>query len=231
MQHVHRSTLWRRKQKAASRLGRKRIHGADDKFNLVLLAKVFAWLARRGGAAGYAGGKAFVPMNQVMAVRSAKDIRLAQKHIEQNWRCDEMAVPVGLLVVSAWDAFHVDSRRRERSAKARLVGQLSPQAKLAVNQIARTTRVTKAEAEKLVRQALAKSEPWVFEFMGRDSDEPTKYARASCNLPCPSRYFRISRRMVSYWRRQEEARKTIASEMQVVARHFLRDAMGLRLRA
>lgn len=231
MQHLHRSTLWRRKRKADSRLGRKRSYGADDEFNLDLLARVFAWVARQGGSAGYAGGKPFVPMNQAMAVKSAKDVRLARKHIEQNWQCEQMAVPVGLLVVAAWDAFHVDSRRRERSAKARIIGRLSPRQKLAVDQIARAGRVTRADAEKMVRQALAKGEPWVFEFMGRDADEPTKFAGASCNLPCPSRYFRISRRMVSYWRRDKERRGIIASEMQVVARHFLRDDMGLRIKA
>lgn len=173
----------------------------------------------------------FVPMNEVAAVKSKRDIKLARKHIAMNWQCDEMAIPCGLLIVGAWDAFHVDARRRERSAKAKFVGRLSPQQELAVNQIARTSKVDKAEAERMVRQACAKGEPWVFEFMKRDADEPTKYARASCNLPCPSGYFRISRRMVSYWRRDTEMRELLASEMFTVSRHFLREDMGLKVTA
>lgn len=231
MQPIHRSTRWRRKRKPPSHLGRKRGDNADDEASLELLAKMLVWAARSGGSAGYPGGRVFIPMNEVVAVKSKRDIRLARRHIDMNWRCEEMTVPVGLLIAAAWDAFHVDARRRERSAEAKFVGQLSPQQKLAVSQITRTSNVDKAEAERMVRQACAKGEPWVFEFMKRDADEPTKYARASCNLPCPSRYFPISRRMVSYWRNDQEKRPIVALEMPTVARNYLRRDMGLEVTA
>jgi hypothetical protein len=230
MQPLHRSTLWRRGQKPPSHLGRKRGDAAEDEFNLDLLAKMLVWLARSGGSAGYPGGRMFVPMNEVSAVESKRDIKLARKHIAMNWQCDEMAIPCGLLIVGAWDAFHVDTRRRGRSYNAKTAGELSPRERLAVAQIVRTG-VEKDEAERMVRQAVSKREPWIAEFMRGDADEPMGWSRASCNVPCPSRFFRISRRMVSYWRRNAETRALLALEMTTVARHYLRDDMGLKVTA
>jgi hypothetical protein len=224
MQHLHRSTLWRRKQKAPAKRGRKRTGHADEKFNLRLLARIFAYLARTGSdghvAPRHTGWRSecpFVSMAGVRAFDCKADVLLAEREILQEFKGDNFA-PIGLLIVSAWDAFGIDVRRRKRSLRDREkneamqlsaakqigkkeAGDLAKMMTLAVSQICRDYRISRDEAKKMVSSAIDNGEPWIKEFTDKDVQEGIKKRRGSFAAGCPSKVFRISPRMVSYWRR------------------------------
>jgi hypothetical protein len=226
MQQLHRSTLWRRKQKPASRLGRKREGSAGDKFNLCLLAKIFAYLARTGGdgfagsgLAGWQGERLFVSMAGVLNFEGQQDVALAERAIEQEFGGRDF-VPASLLVVAACEAFLIDVRRRTRRLKGaegaeaaelsgrhrikrKDAGRWAQMAALAAAQLTRDHELPKDEAKKLVTSALENGEVWIYEFLHKDPDQGDTLRELSLNPPCPSKFFRISPRMVSYWRKYE----------------------------
>jgi len=175
---------------------------------------MFAHIGRSGGANGYVrnGLDIYVPMEEVIALPDDDAVLIAEREIRRKWLS---RLPVGLLIAAAWDAFHPSartrSRRVERNKKDEAKGGLSPAEKKAVDQIAEGYRIPKEQARQLVLQAVEKDEPWIKEFLVKDADERTRFKHTSGALPCPSKFFRISARMVSYWRRFK--RDDYANEM------------------
>lgn len=224
MQHLHRSTLWRRKQKAPSALGRKREGNADESYNLRLLATILAYVAQSGAdglatpnARAWESGRQFVSMAGVRAFRDKAAVLLAEKEMLEHFNRENYA-PAGLLIVAACKAFQIDVWRRARRLKGgegaqakrlaaakridkKSAAALAKKVTLAANQIARDHRIDKDEAKRLALAALENGEPWIYEFMQADADQGVALRRGSLRPPCPSKIFRISPRMASYWRR------------------------------
>jgi len=221
MQQLHRSTLWRRQQRPPSDRGRKRTGHRDDRHNLRLVAKMLAYAYQSAGGSGFDRGRVFVSMKDAIALPVDDRVGgvLMMEDLLAEWRRTPQGdFPVGLVIVAAWRALHPDARRRGLSDDKKR--------KLAVRQVMESG-MTRAEAEKLVSRAMSRGEKWVTLFAQDNADKPTGFNNTSDKLPCPSRYFRISRRMVSYWR-QYETREMESAIQSIAAPQLLAVKAGLR---
>lgn len=189
MKQLSRTTRWRRsKGQPPSRRGRPRIGGEAETYNLRLLAKLIR--AVRTTTEDWDRPRA-VSMADALAV-------------EWDERCERIAatlleaeIPVGFLVVEAWDALRPEMHRRPGRARGRRVGVKAAARKLAMRS---DGRITLEQATGLVADGIAKGEPWVDELM-TGAESTSNSTKTSARPACPSRWFKISRPMVAHWRR------------------------------
>jgi hypothetical protein len=221
MQRLHRSTVWRRKQRPPSGRGRKRAGHRDDRYNLRVVAKMLSYAYRAAGASGFDRGRVFVSMKDALALPvddRVGGVLMMESLLKEMRKTPQGDLPVGVVIVAAWRALQPDARTRGLSGDKRKA--------LAVRQVMESG-MTRAEAEKLVTRAMKRGEEWVSLFAQDNADKPTGFTNTSDNLPCPSRYFRISRRMVSYWRQSdtrdvEMAIESIATPQMLLVKAGLR---------
>jgi hypothetical protein len=189
MKQLSRTTLWRRsKGKPPSRRGRPRIGGEAETYNLRLLAKLIR--AVRTTTEDWDSPRA-VSMADALAVKwDAQCQHIADALLE-----DE--IPVGFLVVEAWDVWRPEMQRRPRRSRG---GKVS--VKVAARKLALSSegRITLQKAAELVEDGLANGSPWVAELMSGNLGT-SKSVKTSERKACPSRWFKISRPMVRHWRR------------------------------
>ena len=182
MQRLHRSTLWRRKNKKPSVKGRARVGCANDKHNLELLSRLLYAVAEKSGKVGVSS----VSMTDAQAAPVCPDIIR---------RLEKMA-PAGLLVVACWDALRPEILRRSVQTKTSKGMQQRAIFALIADGMQR------GAAAKLVYAAGSAEWVLVLAAGGVHGDKPGE-VRISGRTACPSRWFKISRRMVNYWRTVE----------------------------
>jgi hypothetical protein len=185
MKQLSRTTRWRRsKGRPPSRRGRPRIGGAAEAYNLRLLAKLIR--AMRVTTEEWDRPRA-VSMADALAVEwDAQCERIAAELLENE-------IPVGFLVVEAWDALRPELHRRPGRARGGEVDLRAAARKLAMRY---KGRMTPEQAAELIAQGA----PWVAELMG-GAEGAGGSTQTSARTACPSRWFKISRPMVAHWRR------------------------------
>ena len=225
MQHLHRSTLWRRKQKSVSSKGRRRrCYGLRDSQDLEKLAKLLCavavtghrnWNERRsvfGEAIGGAWNLGTAQGNErrSVSIGEAMETHKADSAFDTTLKKLKAAasheIGVGLLVVAAWDFFKPETRRRS--------GRRIPSGKDAAIKLKRLeddavralisgdSKISEAQARKLVEEANPRGSGWVLEIVGGVAGSlEVNAVERSQRLACPSKHFGISRAMVSYYRR------------------------------
>jgi hypothetical protein len=191
MQHLHRTTLWRRKRKAASNRGRNRRGNARERFNVRLLAK----LLRAFYETGRHGKKRAVSMTEAIDAPIDHTCRAIERAL---WQRSE---PVGLMVLAAWELFRPEEWRRRNAARG--AGVSKEKAGKAIERAAVAACVrdygwSEAEAKKFVSDH--RGEPWLAEFAGGSRGSQSLATTPSGNAACPSNFFKISRSTLSYYR-------------------------------
>jgi hypothetical protein len=213
MQQVHRTTLWRRKRKAKAkgRSDRRLKGGKEDSYNLNLLAKLLRayWASFEAQAPG--GG-----ISMSVAKTMPEDMAFS---VLRNLLLGGSPYPVGALVAAVWDRLTPETQRRTNKARGRgvsikrnqklqtFIAQNAglPNAKetYAIENAAIAVLVrsghSKASARKLVEGASPRGEGWVREFAERGNAGTT--ISPSHRPACASRWFKITPRMLSYYRR------------------------------
>jgi hypothetical protein len=189
MKQLSRTTRWRRsKGRPPSRRGRPRIGGEAEAYNLRLLAKLLR--AVRLTTEEWDRPRA-VSMAEALAVEwDAQCERIAAELLEYE-------IPVGFLVVEAWDALRPELHRRPSRAQGGKVDVRALARKLARRS---EGRITLAQAVELLTDGLAQGAPWVTELMN-GAESTSNSTQTSARAACPSRWFKISRPMVAHWRR------------------------------
>lgn len=188
MKQLSRTTLWRRsKGKPPSRRGRPRIGGDAETYNLRLLAKLLR--AVRLTTEQWDRPRA-VSMGDALAVEwDAECERIAAALLDDD-------IPVGFLVVEAWDALRPEMHRRPGRARGGRVGVRAAARKLAMRYEGGMTPEQAAE----LAAGIAQGAPWVVELMS-GAESTGDSTQTSARAACPSRWFTISRPMVAHWRR------------------------------
>ena len=178
--------MWRRKQNKPSRLGRLRVGDARDKFNLHLLSKLLYAVAINAHADGRLRP---CIMSQAQPYPINQDIVRRLRDIE---------VPTGLLVVAIWDTLKPETRTRSVHTGWDQRTQLR-----AINALAADRVISRAKAEGLVLSA--GNAPWVqlLAAGGVGGEKPGAVQGLGRRVACPSKHFKITRRMVNYWRQFE----------------------------
>jgi len=224
MQHFHRTTIWRRKRKAASIRGRNRRGNTRERFNVRLLAK----LLRAFYETGRHGKKRAVSMSE------AKDapVDLACRAIESAlWRRTE---PVGLMVLAVWEHFRPEELRRrniargaglakakrlpvkfEKSDGADAIEMFTAVEKAAVKTIQREHGLSREKAVELI--ATHRGEAWIAALVNVEGSGVPRASDAPADLACPSNFFKISRSTLSYYRKvKPKARESLGNELRLL---------------
>lgn len=181
MQRLHRSTLWRRKNKKPSTKGRARVGCASDKRNLELLSRLLYAVAKKSGKRGL----------ESVSMADAQSAPICHDIIR---RLEKMA-PAGLLVVACWDALRPEVRRRSAQTKTSKGMQQRAISALVAD------GMPSLDAAKLVYAA--GSAEWVNALASGGVPGEAGDIQVSDRPACPSRWFKISRRMINYWRNIE----------------------------
>jgi len=135
------------------------------------------------------------------------------------------AAPLPVLILAAWSKLRPETRRRAVNRRGAKDPQLSEKIadilrarpkltktaaariaadeKAAIHELRRDHGMSQAAAEKLVRSQQPRGSGWVQELARQSCDATHKFIEPT-NIPaCPSRWFKTSRRMFSYWRNKE----------------------------
>jgi hypothetical protein len=203
MQHLHRSTLWRRKQKSVSSKGRRRrCYGLRDSQDLEKLAKLLCAVA----VTGHRNWNERRSVSIGEAMETHADDAVFDAALKKLKATASHEIGVGLLVVAAWDYFKPETRhrsgRRIPSGKdaAIKLKRLEDDAVRAL--ISGDSKISEAQARKLVEEANPRGSGWVLEIVGGVAGSlEVNAVERSQRLACPSKHFGISRAMVSYYRR------------------------------
>ncbi len=213
MQQVHRITLWRRRRRAKlrGRPVRRQKGGKEDAYNLNLLAKLLraycATLEDPQAAGARISMSVAKTMPGDMTCLVLRDVLLGgSPH------------PIGALIAAVWDRLTPEAHRRTNKARGRGIatkdnrrlqaflaknaGLPNPKETYAIENAAVDALVrsghNRTQARKLVEAASPRGEGWVREFA--EQGNPGTTFRPSDRRACASRWFKITPRMLSYYR-------------------------------
>jgi hypothetical protein len=223
MQQVHRTTLWRRRRNASRKKpsSRRLKGGKEDAYNLDLVAKLMrAYVMtlenpQTLGERISMGTARTVPKDEMLVV--TRFVLL-----------EGSSYPPGAIVAAVWDRLKPEVCRRTNANRGRGVsiknnklvqafaarnpGLSNPQEVRAIEKAAIAALVrgghSKAAATKLVEEAEPRGAGWVREFAQQGNAGAV--FRPSDRTACASRWFKISPRMLAYYRRTYDCEQVAA---------------------